>query len=75
MMHSAILGENTQMSKFKKTFAFLVLYSTLSFIIFFIMVANKAGLVGWLDLAFSYLLVGAVIVVAFIWVWAMEILL
>ena len=75
MVHSAILGENTQMSKFKKTFAFLVLYSTLSFIIFFIMVANKAGLVGWLDLAFSYLLVGAVIVVAFIWVWAMEILL
>ena len=63
------------MSKLKKTFAFLVLYSTLSFIIFFIMVANKAGLVGWLDLAFSYLLVGAVIVVAFIWVWAMEILL
>ena len=75
MVHGAILGENTQMSKFKKTFAFLVLYSTLSFIIFFIMVANKAGLVGWLDLAFSYLLVGAVIVVAFIWVWAMEILL
>ena len=64
------------MSKFKKTFAFLVLYSTASFIVFSIMMVNKVGSAGWLDLlAFSYLLVGVVIVVAAIYVWAIGVLL
>jgi hypothetical protein len=67
---------DTQMSKFKKTFAFLVLYSTASFIIFSTMMVNKVGSVGWSDLlALSYLLVGAVIVVAAICVWAIGVLL
>jgi hypothetical protein len=64
------------MSKFKRTFAFLVLYSTASFIIFSTMMVNKVGSVGWSDLlALSYLLVGAVIVVAAICVWAIGVLL
>jgi hypothetical protein len=67
---------DTQMSKFKKTFAFLVLYSTASFIIFSTMMVNKVGSVGWSDLlVLSYLLVGAVIVVAAICVWAIGVLL
>tara|TARA_R110000782_G_scaffold143937_1_gene236787 strand:+ start:225 stop:419 length:195 start_codon:yes stop_codon:yes gene_type:complete len=64
------------MNKIKRLFAFLVLYSSASIIVFCIVTINKCNSVGWGDLLlFSHLITGVVIIAALICTWCVGVLL